>query len=54
MLAAFIRARTLVAVGIHHFDLFRGGKDLSAGGNCLIVINCRRFLKYLSSRQIST
>ena len=36
---------TLVAVGIHHFDLLRGGSDLSAGGNCLIVINWSRFLK---------
>jgi hypothetical protein len=24
---------TLVAVGIHHLDLERGGRDLSAGGN---------------------
>jgi len=30
---------TLVAVGIHHLDLLKGGKDLSAGGNCLIVMN---------------
>ena len=42
---AFNNARTLVDVGIHHLDLLRGGKDLSAGGNCLIVTNCNRFLK---------
>ena len=42
---AFNSARTLVDVGIHHLDLLRGGKDLSAGGNCLIVTNCSRFLK---------
>ena len=47
LLAAFIRANTLVAVGIHHLDLLRGGKDLSAGGNCLMVINCNKFLKYV-------
>ena len=45
LLAAFIKASTLVAVGIHHLDLFRGGSDLSAGGNCLMVISCKRFLK---------
>ena len=28
-----------------NLDLLRGGKDLSAGGNCLIVTNCSRFLK---------
>ncbi len=36
---------TFVAVGIHHLDLERGRRDLSAGGNCLIVTNCRMFLK---------
>ncbi len=36
---------TFVAVGIHHLDLERGRRDLSAGGNCLIVTNCKMFLK---------
>ena len=45
LLAAFMRAKTLVAVGIHHLDLLRGGRDLSAGGNCLMVISWRMFLK---------
>ena len=40
MLAALMRASTLVAVGIHHRDLLSGGNDLSAGGNCLTVTNC--------------
>ena len=35
---------TLVAVGIHHLDLVRGGRDLSAGGNCRMVMNCKIFL----------
>jgi hypothetical protein len=35
----------LVAVGIHHLDLERGGRDLSAGGNWRMVINCKMFLK---------
>ena len=35
---------TLVAVGIHHLDLPRGGRDLSAGGNWRMVISCSRFL----------
>ena len=42
---ALRRAKTFVDVGIHHLDLLNGGKDLSAGGNCLIVVNCNRFLK---------
>lgn len=32
---------TLVAVGIHHLDLLSGGRLLSAGGNCLMVMNWR-------------
>ena len=35
---------TLVAVGIHHLDLVRGGRDLSAGGNWRMVMNCKIFL----------
>ena len=35
---------TLVAVGIHHLDLPRGGRDLSAGGNWRMVMSCSRFL----------
>ena len=35
---------TFVAVGIHHLDLPRGGRDLSAGGNWRMVISCSRFL----------
>ena len=42
---ALSRAKTFVDVGIHHLDLLNGGKDLSAGGNCLIVVNCNKFLK---------
>ena len=45
LLAALSRAMTFVAVGIHHLDLLKGGKDLSAGGNCLIVTNCSKLLR---------
>ena len=46
-------ALTLVAVGIHHFDLLRGGRDLSAGGNCLIVTSWSRFRTMLPKRSAS-
>ena len=39
LLAAFNSAKTFVAVGIHHLDLFNGGKDLSTGGNWRMVMN---------------
>jgi len=48
-LAAFSKAITLVAVGIHHLDLLKGGNDLSAGGNCLIVMNCKTYLVQILS-----
>lgn len=35
-----MRAKTLVPVGIHHLHFPRGGKLLSAGGKCRIVMNC--------------
>jgi hypothetical protein len=37
---SLMRASVLVPVGIHQRLLLRGGNDLSAGGNCLIVMNC--------------
>jgi hypothetical protein len=35
-----MRASVFVPVGIHQRLLLRGGSDLSAGGNCLMVMNC--------------
>ena len=37
-------------MGIHHLDLLSGGRDLSAGGNCRIVISCSRFLVTIENR----
>ena len=49
-----IRARVLVAVGIHQRLLLRGGSDLSAGGNCRIVMNCITCLTIIRSLSTSS
>lgn len=47
-----MRASTLVPVGIHQRLLEMGGRDLSAGGNCRIVMNCTMCLTI--KRSLST
>lgn len=52
---SLMRASVFVPVGIHQRLLLRGGNDLSAGGNCLIVMNCitwRTIIRSLSTSNL--